>query len=400
MRLSSTQIFQQGISAILDQQGKLQQTQQQLATGKRILTPSDDPVAAVQVLDISQNLTQIDQYNRNGELAQGQLAQEESVLTDVGDLLQRVRDLVVQANNASQSSETRQAIATEVAARLEQLQSLANTRDASGEFIFGGFQSATQPFVNQGGGVSYQGDDGQRFLQISSSTQVAVRDSGRDVFLAAPGGNGVFDLQAAATNSGTAVAGSRTVTGSFIPDTYTLTYSQPTPTDPITYQVTDGTATTVASGTYNAGQTINFAGVAITFDGIPANGDSFQVAPAASQDLFGSLQNIVDTLNSPGTNPAQLAAVNNALAGSLDNLDQGLDHVLRVRADIGVRLGQVESQRNLNDNFNQQLQETLSNVQDLDYAEAISRLNLQLTALEAAQQTYVKVQGLSLFNFL
>ena len=119
MRLSSVQIFQQGISAILDQQAKLNQTEQQLASGKRVLNPSDDPVAAVQILDITEDLKLVDQYSRNGDLAEGQLALEESTLAEVGNVLQRVRELVVQANNATQTPETRNSIATEIEARLD-----------------------------------------------------------------------------------------------------------------------------------------------------------------------------------------------------------------------------------------------------------------------------------------
>lgn len=400
MRLSTVQIFQQGISAILDQQAKMQHTEQQLATGRRLLTPSDDPVAAVQILDITEDLAQVDQYNRNGDLAEGQLALEESVLADVGNMLQRVRELVVQANNASQSPSTRKAIATEISARLDELQALANTRDASDEFIFAGFQADTEPFVRQGNTVSYQGDDGQRFLQLASNTQVAVRDSGRDVFMAAPSGNGSFNVQADAGNGGAAVAGTRSTTGSFVADAYTVTFSQSSPTDPVTYQVVDSSAAVVSGGNYTPGDTINFAGASIRFDGTPADGDNFQVSPSVKQDLFTSIQNIVDTLNSADASAPQGAVLNTSLAQSLENMDQAIDHVLQVRADVGVRLGQVESQRNLNDNFNLQLQKTLSNTQDLDYAEAISRLNLQMTALQAAQQAYVKVQGLSLFNYL
>ena len=400
MRLSSVQIFQQGISAILEQQSRLQQTEQQLATGKRLLTPSDDPVAAVQILDISEDLAQVDQYNRNGDLAEGQLALEESVLADVGNVLQRVRELVVQANNASQSPETRRSIGTEIAARLDELLALANTRDASDEFIFAGFQAQTEPFVRQGNTFTYQGDDGQRFLQLASNTQVAVRDAGSDVFMAARSGNGVFDVQAGAGNSGSAVAGTRSTAGSFVPDTYTLSFSQPTPADPVTYQVVDSSAAVVASGNYTPGETISFAGAGIRFDGVPADSDSFQVSPSVRQDLFTSIQAIVDTLNTAGSSPAAVASLNNTLGQSLQNMDQALDHVLQVRADVGVRLGQVDSQRELNESFDLQLQGTLSEIQDLDYAEAISRLNLQMTALQAAQQAYVKVQGLSLFNYL
>lgn len=400
MRLSSVQIFQQGISAILDQQAKLNQTEQQLATGRRILNPSDDPVAAVQILDITEDLALVDQYQRNSNLAEGQIALEETVLADVGNLLQRVRELVVQANNASQGPEARQSIATEIESRLDELQALSNTQDANGEYIFAGFQADSKPFSSQAGGFSYNGDDGQRFLQLGSGTQVAVRDSGFDIFMSIPSGNGTFDIEPDAGNSGTVVAGSSSVTGTFVPDNYTVTFSQPTPSDPITYQVVDSSAGLVASGNYVGGDDISFAGANIQFDGVPADGDSFQVSPSVKQDMFTTLQNIVDDLKGSGSTPAETAAVNNGMGQALNHLDQALGHVLEVRADVGVRLSRVESQLNINESFTLQLQETLSGIQDLDYAEAISRFNLQLTALQAAQQAYVKVQGLSLFNYL
>ena len=400
MRLSSVQIFQQGISAILQQQAKVQHTEQQLATGRRVLNPSDDPAAAVQILDLTEDLAQVDQYNRNGDLASGQLALEESALIGVGNVLQRVRELVVQANNASQTPETRRSIATEISARLDELQGLANTRDASDEFIFAGFQASTEPFVRQGDNFSYRGDDGQRRVQLASNTQVATRDSGRDVFMAVATGKGGFEVQAAATNGGTAVAGSRSVSGSFVPDTYTLTFSQPNPGDPVTWQVEDAALAVVASGTYAPGETISFGGASIRFDGAPADGDSFAVAPAPQRDMFTSIQDIVDALEGSGASAPEVAALHNALGGALDDMDRAIDHVLQVRADVGVRMNHVQSQRELNDSFNLQLRESLSQVQDLDYAEAISRLNLQMTALQAAQQAYVKVQGMSLFNYL
>ena len=296
MRLSSVQIFQQGISSILDQQSKLNQTEQQLATGRRILTPSDDPVAAVQILDITEDLEMVDQYQRNGNLAEGQLALEESVLADVGNLLQRVRELVVQANNATQSPETRERIAVEIDAHLDELQALSNTRDATGEYIFAGFQADVQPFGRQGGTFSYSGDDGQRFLQLASSTQIAVRDSGFDVFMSVPSGNGTFDIEPNTANAGSAVAGASSATGTFVPDNYTITFSQPTPADPITYQVVDSSAGVVASGNYESGDEISFAGANIKFDGVPADGDSFDVSPSIKQDMFTTLNNIVGDL--------------------------------------------------------------------------------------------------------
>ena len=400
MRLSSVQIFQQGISGILDQQAKLNQTQQQLATGKRVLNPSDDPVAAVQILDITEDLALVDQYNRNGNIAEGQLALEESVLDSVGNVLQRVRELIVQANNATQGPESRRAIATELESRLDELQALANTRDASGEYIFAGYQSDTEPFARQGNNFSYNGDDGQRFLQLGSSTQVGVRDSGFDVFMSIPSGNGTFDVEPDAANTGAAVVGATSINGSFVPDNYVVSFTQATPSDPITYQVMDSSPAVIAGGTYVPGDTIIFPGASLQFDGVPADGDSFDVTPSIKQDIFTSVQLIIDDLENSGSSPTATAVVNNGMAQGLNNLDQALGHVLEIRAEVGVRMNHVENQININESFTLQLQDSLSDIQDLDYAEAISRLNLQLTALEAAQQTYVKVQGLSLFNYL
>ncbi|MEP3855480.1 MAG: flagellar hook-associated protein FlgL [Porticoccus sp.] len=400
MRLSSVQIFQQGISGILDQQSKLAKTEQQLATGKRIQVPSDDPVAAVQILNLNEDMALLDQYQRNGNLAEGQLALEDTVLANVGNVLQRVRELVVQANNASQSVETRRSASVEIEGLLEQLQSLANTRDSEGEYIFAGFQADSVPFTRQNGQYAYQGDDGKRFLQLGKSSQVAVRDSGFNVFMAVPTGNGRFDVIPDATNAGTGVIGSATVDGSFVRDTYSITFSQALPGDPVTYEVRDSSNALLTSGNYQGGDEINFAGASIQVGGLPVDGDRFEVFPAAREGMFASIQAIADSLASAIDSPAGVASVNNAMGRGLNNLDQAIGHMLAVRADVGVRLNQVENQQSLNEDFNLQLEQTLSSVQDLDYAQAISELNLQLTALQAAQQAYVKVQGLSLFNYL
>lgn len=400
MRMSTAQVYYQNVTSMMQKQANLNELSEQLSTGKRFLKPSDDPVAAVQALDISENLARLEQYGRNANTADTQLALEDSVLNGVGTVLKRVRELVVQANNASQSTESRAAIASEVESRISELLNLANTRDASDEFIFAGFQSHTQPFVESGGSISYVGDDGQRFLQLAENADVAVRDSGARVFMSAASGNGVYTIDADSANTGTAVVGVRSVDGAFTPDNYTVNFIQAVATDPITYEVTDGTATVIASGTYTPGDSLNVGGASFVVDGTPANGDSFAVAPSASRNVFDSLHGIVDTLRRPSDSSVEQAALNNALASSLDELDQSLDHVLQVRADVGTRMNHVENQEALREHFDVALQQNLSEVQDLDYAEAISKFNLQLTALQAAQQTFVKTQGLSLFNYL
>ncbi|PIE36510.1 MAG: flagellar biosynthesis protein FlgL, partial [Gammaproteobacteria bacterium] len=166
------------------------------------------------------------------------------------------------------------------------------------------------------------------------------------------------------------------------------------------YNVTDGSGAVIATGTYTAGESLNVGGASFVVDGNPANGDSFNLSPSTRRNVFDSLQGIVEALRRPSDSPAEQAALNNAMATSLDELDQSLDHVLQVRADVGTRMNHVDNQDALREHFDVALQENLSEVQDLDYAEAISKFNLQLTALQAAQQTFVKTQGLSLFNYL
>ena len=399
-RLSTLQIYQSGISTILDKQADLARTQLELSSGKRIQSPSDDPSGAVKILDLEEDIRLVDQYQRNASLAQGQLSVEESTLSGVNNVLQRVRELTVQANNATQSPETRASIAVEVKARLEELVALANTRDANDEYLFAGFQAQTQPFTQQGGAVVYSGDDGQRFLDIAASAQIAVRDSGSRVFLAVDAGNGSFDFSAALGNSGTAVVSQSSADNSFVRDDYTVTFSQLSPADPVTYSVTDSSAAVVAAGNYTPGDAISFNGARLVIQGAPEDGDSISLDSAPKQSIFETLRGIAQALENSSGTPSGGAAVNNALASGLNNLDQAIGNVLEVQSDVGVRLNRIDSQQSINEEFNLQLQTTLSDVQDVDFAEAISKLNLQLVALQAAQQTYVTTQGLTLFNYI
>ncbi len=400
MRLSTAQIFQQGINNILSQQSQLTHTQQQISTGKRILTPADDPEQAVRALDMSREIATVDQYQRNADFANTQLALEESTLGAVGNTLQRVRELLLQANNDSQTPESRNAISSEMRALRDELMAQANTRDANGEYLFSGFQLNARPFDLVAGSPVYNGDQGQRLVQIGPSTQLAVNDSGARVFQQAPAGNGTFTVQQDPANSGTALVGQTGVSGGFQADVYTLQFSQATSADPVTYQVTGAVSGVVASGTYTPGEAISFAGAQLEVSGDPADSDSFTIAAAGRQDVFTTVNNVIAALESAAGSATSPANFHNTVNRSLEQLDEGIDHILAVRTEVGSRLNNIDSQRNVNDEFKLQVEEVLSSIEDLDYAEAISRLNLQQVALQAAQQTYVRVQGLSLFNFL
>ena len=394
------QAYRQGVESMQAQQAKLQQTELQLGRGLKIMKPSDDPSGAVKVLNLNNSIGAIDQFSRNASLAEASLGFEESVVANVNNNLQRIRELAVQGNNATNSPSDRVSIAEEIYQRLDEMLALANTRNASGEYIFGGFKVDAPPFVSNGGTVSYQGDQGQRFLQVAQGSQVAVGNSGDSIFQRIRSGDGNVQVVSSPANTGTAVVGAFGLNGSFVSDTYTVTFTQAVSTDPITYTVTDGGAATVATGTYNEGDSIAFAGAQFALTGLPAQGDEITVSPSQNRDVFTTAKAIADALVRPAPLPQDVARFHNEMGQGLANLDQAISGLSSVRAGIGARLNNLETIENINQDFKLQLQTVLSETQDLDFAEAISRFNLQLTSLQAAQQAFVKTSGLSLFNYL
>jgi flagellar hook-associated protein 3 FlgL len=402
MRISTSQIYEKSLNAMLDQQAGVNQTQLQVSTGRRILKPSDDPTQSARILDLGQALATNQQYQLNADTTRYRSSLEDSVLGSVTDLLQRARELTVQGANASQSNETRRSIAVEVRQRLDELLALSNTKDANGEYLFSGFKGQTQPFARSGNSFSYSGDQNQRYLAVGPGIQVAERDPGSEVFQRVRNGNGTFNTADNPANTGTGIIDPGSASNAFVTDTYTITFAQVLPTDPITYSVTGAVSgVVVAAGTpYVDGAVLAFNGVTTNVKGTPANGDSFSLTPSTHQDVFTTLQNLVNTLETGAGDPASTARLNNGINRALTDIDQDIGKMLEVRAQVGARLNTIDSQKDTNDDFTLHLQSTLSDIQDLDYAEAASRLNRQLLGLQAAQQAFVKVQGLSLFNFL
>ena len=187
IRISSQQIFSGGINRLQELNSSLNQTQEQISTGKRVNKPSDDPVAAARILKLDQELSRIETYQRNAGLAENRLQQEESALASSVDVIQRIRELTVQAGNGSLSPNDRKSISSEMKERIGQLANIANTRDASGEYIFSGFQGSTAAFGKDASGSwVYQGDEGQRVLEIDDGVTVPISDHGKGIYSSIP----------------------------------------------------------------------------------------------------------------------------------------------------------------------------------------------------------------------
>src|SRR3984885_2772893 len=400
MRISTAEITSQAIQAIDNQSSALQITQNEVSTGLAVQNAADNPVAASQIVQLEQQQTQLTHHGRNLQSAQTRLSLEESSLSTATTTLQSIRDLAVQAGDATLNDTDRQQIATQIQTDIQSLLGTANTQDSNGEYLFSGYSAQTQPFVtDSSGNVSYEGDAGNRLIQISANQSVADSDTGATAFMNIAAGNGTFPTAAAPANtgSGTIDSGSVVDSAQWVPDNYTLTFTSPT-----SYQVTDNTTgtTVVANGTYTSGSAIQFNGVEVTVTGAPAAGDSFNVAPSANQSMFATLTQLTAALNQPADTAASKAQLATSLGNALTNIDQDVSHLSTVSASVGSRINLLTAQTTTNTATGTTLTTQQSNLQDVDYASAVSSLNEQMVGLQAAEQSYAAIAQLSLFKYL
>lgn len=398
MRISSNTIFDSNIAALSQQQAKLLQIQQQIASGRRILTSSDDPAAAARALDVSQADATNTQYSSNRDAARHTLSMAEGTLQSVTSLLQDVRDAMIGAGNGSLTTNDRKTIAVDLSRRLQELVGLANSTDGAGNYLFAGFQSKVQPFAGTPVGVGYFGDDGQRNVQVSASRQMASSDSGADIFMRVKNGNGSFATQAAAANAGTGVVSLGSVANPALltGNNYSVTFS--IVSGVTTYDVTNTTtsASVSAGNAYVSGQAITFDGIQIDIQAAPSNGDTFTVTPSVNESVFKTISDLVAALNTPVVG----ANWTNSLKQGINNLDNELNNVLTTRSSLGLRLNEIDALQTMGDDLGLQFKKTLSQLQDVDYNKAASDLARQQMVLQAAQLSFVKVDNLSLFNYL
>ncbi len=299
-RISTAQMYERGINSMLERQTQLSKTQMQISSGKKILTPKDDPAGAAYALNLKGVISQVEQYQDNADRAKSRLELQEATLAVVDDIIPRVQELTIQGLNETYSAADREMIATELRQLNQELLALANTRDSNGEYIFAGYDADTIPFTNPADGVfTYAGDMGTRTQRISATRQVQDRENGFDVFMNVD------------TSTGT------------------------------------------------------------------------------KRSLFETVHGIIAGLEADAPD-----------ATYLEDLRIAQVHNVAVRSRGGANINSIEAQVLVNDDFIYTMQTTLSNTEDLDMAEAISRFELQKTALEAAQQTFNMVQSLSLFNYL
>jgi flagellar hook-associated protein 3 FlgL len=449
MRISTSQLYRSGVLGMERNQSQLVKLQNQISSGRRILTPADDPVASARALGITQARDVAAQYGRNQADASDRLNLVDSQLNSLTDLLQNVRSRVVQAGNTILADSDRQAIAAEMEARFDEMLGIANSRSAEGDYLFAGYQGGTQPFVRgpavssaSTSSVTYFGDDGQRLLQVSASRQMAINFAGSDLFMNIREGNGSFSTSAAGNGAGSPNQGSGVIDAGSVLDpqkwqsavnafpwqgtsnlglqiqfssvagvsSYQLfdVSSPPPPSAALpalavsaVLPFTPGQAISLLTTTQPpaAPVTTDF-GAQVVIAGSPAAGDSFTIKPSANKSVFQTMQGLIDLLRSPLGSSTSTTDFSSQLQGHLGNLDQALANVSRVQSTVGAHLNELDSLSSTSSSVDVQYQQSLSDIQDLDIVQALSDFTRQQVNLEAAQKSFVQVSGLSLFKYL
>ncbi|MDO9619561.1 MAG: flagellar hook-associated protein 3 [Pseudomonas sp.] len=556
MRISSIQAFNNGVSGLGRNYANLIRTQEQISSGNRILTPADDPVASVRLLQLEQQQALLGQYKENLTAAKNSLTQEETTIKSVVNVLQRIRELAVQAGGGALSADDRKSIAKELGEREGELLNLMNSRNARGEYLFSGFLGKTEPFLrNPDGSYSYQGDEGQRSLQVAGSSSVAINDNGKRLFedvsnanriinalgvnnaalptpplpatnipalptadqrvFMSPGlvqdnqafnssfragepyslafvsgkefriydsagadvtseipGGGLIDPLASGGNTinfrgmrfqldvvlqpgdneldldnllantatpGTPGINTHSFTLQSAPTDFAVnrsstnnsaaivapagisnqaTFDSQFPTSGVVLRFTDDTnyevysqpvgpgspvlATGTVAGPYPATFSVFGADFTLSAPAAVAGGDEFGLQPQFQEQrsILNTISRLRQALESSPTSPAGNLGVRNEVAIALTNLDSGMGKVLEVQTEIGARMNLIETTEIDNEDVTLVNKAVQADLRELDYAEALSRLSFQTIILEAAQQSYVKIAGLNLFNQL
>lgn len=410
MRISSLQSFRNGLQGIVDSQTTVNKTQQQISSGRRVLTPADDPIASTKILQLQQDIAQRDQYKRNMTAAENRLKLEEAALSTVTSNLTRMKELTVQAGGGSLTKEDRQAIASEISQIQKSMVDLFNTSDAGGEFIFAGFKGGDKPFtINENGRYGFNGDEGQRFLAVGESTTVSTGDSGKGLFVDIPAAKNTFTTLRSDTNSSDAKINAgfvvdRDAYEKFYPDDIIITFNPEDAVNPAgeNFTVRRASDNRVIDGlvnvSYRDGGSVVAAGAEIKLSGSPEQGDKFMIKSTPKQSITDTIHRLAVGLNALESNEIDAPTLKNLVSDTLTNLANAQASVSEVRSKLGARLNVVENARNLTADIDLVSKEVLSKLSDVDFAEAASRLSFQTVVLEAAQKSYTTISRLSLFD--
>ena len=400
MRVSTAQFYIQSGLRMSNQQSNVNEQVNHISSGKQVITAKDDAVAYGTLAGYKNDLANIDKYQRNITQAENHNSLIDTSLANAEDIMNELKNLMLQANNGAYTADDLAAIGQQASQNLQQILGIANSQDQSGNYAFAGYQIDDAPFALQAdNSVNYRGDSGVRELQIAKNVTIATNQSGEQVFEKVP--NAIGDFSATYNNNTSGIAVERAVVADASsynsaenPADFTFEFS--TATD---LSITDGAGNVTNIDDYAPGQTIAFNGIEVKLSGKPLPGDNFTLTPEQNVSVFETIKSAIDWINNKasGKEGPQVQVDYNQI---LNQLGDAINHITSSRAESGINLQVIDRQKSNHLDTELYLTSGKSSIEDLDIAKAYSTFEQSKVALQAAQQTFTQVQGLTLFNYI
>ncbi|OXR99843.1 flagellar hook-associated protein FlgL [Shewanella algae] len=401
MRISTSQMYQQNLNSILQKQTDTNRILEQLSSGKKVNTAGDDPVAAIGIDNLYQQNALVQQYLKNVDYSKNHLSMAESKLGSAETLVTSIREQMLRAVNGTLAPSERQMIADELRGSLDELLSIANTQDESGNYLFSGYSTDTQPFAfDASGNMVYSGDSGVRDALVAQRVAMGTNIPGDSAFMKVPNGLGDYGVNYLASQTGDFRVLSAKIDNpaAHVADTYTFNFTD-NGAGGVDLEVLDSGGTAVANvANFDASNPVSFNGIEVKLDGTPAGGDSFTVEPDAEVPIFDTIQQAIDLLEDP--NRVNTPEGKAELAQLLNNVDSGLNQLSVARGVAGNNLKSLESYSSNHTEEELVNKSALSLLEDLDYASAITEFQKQQLALNAVSNVFSRVGSVSLFDFI
>ncbi|HCO6002751.1 TPA: flagellar hook-associated protein FlgL [Escherichia coli] len=189
MRVTTQQTYVSMTQSFNNLSGDLAHVVEQMATGKEILQPSDDPIAATRITQLNRQQSAIEQYQSNIDSASAGLSQQESILDGVNNSLLAVRDDLLEAANGTNTADSLASLGQDIESLTESMVAALNYQDEDGHYVFGGTINDRPPIVavdDDGDGVtdsySYQGNSDHRQTTVSNGVEVDTNVAASDFF--------------------------------------------------------------------------------------------------------------------------------------------------------------------------------------------------------------------------
>ncbi len=394
-RISSFHNYQSVQNDLRRQEHKVHHNQAQLASGKKLMKASDDPLATHYIQNIGQQSEQLRQYTDAITLVRNRLEHHEVIISNAESFTDEAKRSVMEMINGALSPEDREAKARELQELANNFLNLSNVQDESGNYIFAGTKPKNQPFFRDNAGVvTYSGDDYQRKMRISNSLEMPVNDPGSKLFMEIDNPYGDYEPQYQLQPASELLLERAINLNPDDTSVYSLTFVD-MPDGKYGYQLEkDGSV--VKADEFDPLKGIEHEGLRIQVKGQITKGDVISLEPRQTYSVFESLQSAIE-LSEGSVSDASVTA---KLHQITQELHSAFIHLTKARTDVGARLNTLDIQEEQHADFKMTLAKSKSNFEDLDYAAAVIEFSENTRALQASQQAFGKTKDLTLFNYI